>query len=71
MKDLINRSLDRLANYFAHRKGLLPILGLFLIVLNGILQFLPTNGVFIIEANLFLHLGLIIAIVGILLAWSL
>ncbi len=70
MKNFINRSLDWLANYFAHRKGLLPIIGLFLILINGVLQFLPFSSV-IIETNVLLHIGLFLAILGFLLAWSL
>ncbi|GAB4482489.1 MAG: hypothetical protein Kow0088_25400 [Anaerolineales bacterium] len=71
MKEILNRLLDWLANYIAHRKGLLPLLGLGLILLNGILQFIPGRESLIIESNLFLHVGLIVAILGFLLAWSL
>ncbi|MCX8061114.1 MAG: hypothetical protein N3D16_00885 [Anaerolineales bacterium] len=71
MKNSINRLLDWLANYFAHRKGMLPIIGLVLILINGVLQFLPLNDVLLIETNLLLHIGLILAILGFLLAWSL
>lgn len=71
MKDYLNRTLDWLANYFAHRKGLLPLIGLFLILINGILQFTPLNNSLVIESNLLLHIGLILAILGFLLAWSL
>ncbi|MFN3307916.1 MAG: hypothetical protein ACK44E_01810 [Anaerolineales bacterium] len=70
MKNFINRSLDWLANYFAHRKGLLPIIGLILILINGVLQFLPLSSV-VIETNILLHIGLLFAILGFLLAWSL
>lgn len=71
MKKKLNRMLDWLADYFAHRKGLLPILGLVLILINGVLQFTPLQNGVLIETNLFLHLGLILAILGFLLAWSL
>lgn len=71
MKDYLNRALDRLANFFAHRKGLLPLLGLVLIFINGLLQFLPIDSPFLIEKNIFLHIGIILAILGFLLAWSL
>ncbi len=70
MKDFLNRSLDWLANYFAHRKGLLPIIGLLLILLNGILQFFPVE-MLLVKSNLLLHIGIILAILGFLLAWSL
>ncbi len=71
MKEYLNRALDRLANFFAHRKGLLPLIGLFLVFVNGLLQFLPVSNLSIIENNLLLHIGLILAILGFLLAWSL
>ncbi|MCS6907470.1 MAG: hypothetical protein RML93_06265 [Anaerolineales bacterium] len=70
MREFLNSLLDRLSDFLAHRKGLLPLLGLFLIILNGVLQFLPFESVWI-EANLLLHVGLILAIFGFLLAWSL
>lgn len=71
MKEFLNRALDRLANFFAHRKGLLPLIGLVLIFINGLLQFLPIENLSLIEKNIFLHIGLILAIMGFLLAWSL
>lgn len=71
MKEFLNRALDRLANFFAHRKGLLPLVGLVLIFINGLLQFLPIENLSLIEKNIFLHIGLILAIMGFLLAWSL
>jgi hypothetical protein len=71
MKESLNRALDRLANFFAHRKGLLPLVGLVLIFINGLLQFLPIDNLSLIEKNIFLHIGLILAILGFLLAWSL
>lgn len=65
-----NRILDMLSDFLAVRKGLLPLLGVLLILLNGILQFVPSSG-WLGESNLFLHLGVIVAILGFLLAWAL
>ena len=65
----LNQFLDVLSNYFAHRKGLLPILGIGLIILNYIFQFLHLG--WITDTNFFLHLGIILAIFGIVLAWAL
>ena len=67
---LLSRFLDRLSEFFAARKGLLPILGMLLIILNFGLQFLPVMGI-VADSNLFLHLGLVLAILGFLLAWAL
>jgi hypothetical protein len=64
-----NRLLDRLSNYLAARKGLLPIIGLLLVIVNFTLQFFPLG--WIADSNTFLHLGLILAIIGFLLAWAL
>lgn len=61
--------LDRLSNYFAARKGLLPVLGAMLVLLNLLVQFLPSG--WLGESDLLLHLGVILAIFGFLLAWAL
>lgn len=67
---MISKLLDFLSDYIAHRKGLLPIIGLVFIIINLILQFvLP--GTMIATSNLFLHIGLIISIFGLMLAWAL
>lgn len=67
---MISKLLDKLSEYLAHRKGLLPIIGLFFIVVNLILQFaLPES--LLTESDLFLHIGLLIAIFGLMLAWAL
>lgn len=67
---MISRWLDLLSEFLAHRKGLLPLCGLLLVFLNLILQFILPGG-WIITSNLFLHLGVMIAIFGLLLAWAL
>ena len=65
-----NQFLDQLSEFFAHRKGLLPVLGMVLVILNLVLQMFPGIG-WLATSNLFLHLGVILAIVGMLLAWAL
>ncbi len=67
---MISHWLDLASEFFAHRKGLLPISGLLLVVLNFLLQFLAPGG-WVVTSNLFLHLGVIVAIFGLLLAWAL
>jgi hypothetical protein len=67
----MSKLLDFLSEYLAHRKGLLPIIGLLLILLNLLLNLVLPYGGFFVETNLFLHLGLIIAILGLMLAWAL
>jgi hypothetical protein len=66
----MSKLLDRMSEYLAHRKGLLPIIGLALIVLNLLIQ-LIVPGTFLATTNLFLHIGLIVAIFGLMLAWAL
>ena len=69
MAERLSRILDRLSDYFAHRKGLLPLLGTGFVVLNLALQFFA--GGWIVQTNLFLHVGIVLAILGILVAWAL
>ncbi|GAB4431332.1 MAG: hypothetical protein Kow002_19630 [Anaerolineales bacterium] len=68
---MISRLLDWLSEFLAHRKGLLPLIGLILIVVNYILQFFIPIGHWIPASNLFLHLGVVIAIFGFMMAWAL
>jgi len=70
MKQVLNRIIDQLSDFFAFRKGLLLILGLILVLANGILQFFPSIG-WLVQSNLLLHVGLILAILGVLVAWAL
>lgn len=66
----MSKFLDRASEFLAHRKGLLPIIGLVLILTNLLIQFI-FPGSFIASSNLFLHFGLIVAILGLMLAWAL
>ena len=70
MLNLFSRFLDATSEYLAHRKGLLPGLGILFVIINFVLQFIPVSGVFV-EANVLLHLGVVLAILGIMLAWAL
>jgi hypothetical protein len=67
MDDFINRFMDNAADFLAKRPGLLPLVGLAFIVLNFLLQIFPGSGTWIVDTNFFLHLGLVIAIFGLLL----
>jgi len=66
----LSKLVDASSNYFAHRKGLLPMIGIFLVIVNYILPFIFGLNP-ITESNLFLHLGVIVAIFGFMLAWAL
>jgi len=66
----MSKLLDHMSEYLAHRKGLLPIIGLILIIINLVLQFIiPGN--LLATTNLLLHIGLIVAIFGLMLSWAL
>ncbi|HJS29850.1 MAG TPA: hypothetical protein VJ768_09520 [Anaerolineales bacterium] len=66
----MNRLLDFLSNYLAHRKGLLPLVGIVLVIANLVVQTVLPDG-WLAQTDLLLHLGVIVAIVGFLLAWAL
>ena len=70
MMKWLSRLVDNASNYFARRKGLLPLLGILLVIINFILPFIFGLNV-ITGSNLFLHLGVIVAIFGMMLAWAL
>ena len=70
MKKKFNRLIDQLSEYLAHRKGLLPLVGILLVIANWLIQFIPAAG-WLAETNLLLHLGILLAILGFLLAWAL
>ena len=66
MSHLLNNSIDKLSDFLAPRKGLLPSLGLLLIVANFVVQFFPAG--WLRETNFLLHLGLLVAIFGFMLS---
>jgi hypothetical protein len=68
----LSELVDRASNYFAHRKGLLPLFGILLVIVNFILPFVGLSlDSFLVASNLFLHLGVIVAIFGMMLGWAL
>jgi hypothetical protein len=71
MIDLFSKFLDRASEYLSTRKGFLPLIGIGLIILNFLLASILPQDWFIVRTNLFLHLGLIIALLGQMLAWAL
>jgi len=66
----LSRLVDRASDYFAHRKGLLPLIGMGLVIINFILPFI-IGPHWLAGSNLFLHLGVLVAIFGMMLAWAL
>jgi membrane-bound ClpP family serine protease len=68
---MISKLLDWFSNFLAPRKGLLPLIGIVLIIFNYILQFFFPLDYWLTGSNLFLHLGVVIAIFGTMLARAL
>ncbi len=66
----LSKILDDLSEFLAARKGLVPMIGIVLILVNLVLQFFPGEGV-IVKSNIFFHLGVVLAIIGLLLARAL
>lgn len=70
MKRLSNAVLDMLSEFISKRKGLLPTIGLLLILLDWVFQY-TFLGSSISETSFFLHLGLVFVVLGFMLAWAL
>jgi hypothetical protein len=68
----MNELVERLNDFFAERPGLLPLLGVLLVILNLLLQFYPGPGSgWFVDSNILLHIGVIISIIGLLLVRAL
>lgn len=61
----MNDFLDRVSEFLSKYPGLLPMLGLGLIILNLVLQLFP--GSWFVDRNILLHIGLIVSLIGLLL----
>lgn len=70
MAEKLSKLLDALSDFLSHRKGLLPILGIVLVLTNMILNLIATQG-WLAESDLLLHLGVIVAILGFMLSAAL
>jgi hypothetical protein len=70
MSNWLSKFLDHASEFLAHRKGLLPLVGILFVLLNFLLNLFPGIGWFA-TSHLLLHLGVIIAIMGFLLAQAL
>jgi hypothetical protein len=70
MLEKVNKFLDTASDFLAYRKGLLPLVAILFIILNGILQFI-SGASWLADTNLFLHIGIVLAILGFMLAWAL
>lgn len=70
MGQRLNRLLDFLSEALAQRKGLLLMIAILLVAINYLLQFIPGAG-WLVETNLLLHLGIVLGLIGVMIAWAL
>jgi hypothetical protein len=63
---LLNRLIDYLSEQLAQRRGLPVLLGVALVILNFVFQFIPGLQV-LTTGNLLLHLGVVVGLIGVLL----
>ncbi len=66
----ISTNLDKLSGYLAPRKGLIPLTGMALVILNLLMQFFFLDS-WLARTDIFLHVGVLVAIFGLMLAWAL
>ena len=64
----MNKLIDVLSEYLAHNKAMPVFLGVLLVALNYVFQFLPSWPVLgvLAHSNLLLHLGVIVGLLGML-----
>lgn len=68
----MNELIEKLNNFFGERPGLLPLVGVALILVNLLLQIFPGPGSgWFVDSNLLLHLGVVFGLVGMLLVRAL
>jgi hypothetical protein len=61
----MNDFLDKVSDFLSKYPGLLPVVGLGLIILNLILQIFP--GSWFVDRHILLHVGIIVSLIGLLL----
>ena len=59
--------MQNLADFLERVKGLPILIGILLVILNFIVQYIP-NLAFLGHSNLLLHLGIVVGLLGVLLA---
>jgi hypothetical protein len=68
----MNKFIDWLNDFFGDRPGLLPFVGIGLVLLDLLLQIFPGPGSgWFVDSNVLMHVGIIMSVVGILLARAL
>ena len=62
--------MQKLADFLERMKGLPILIGILLVILNFVLQHIPGLA-FLDDSNLLLHLGVVVGLLGVLLAEAL
>lgn len=68
--DWFSRLLDTLSESLAHRKGLVPLIGLSLVVISMVISLVLPDS-YLARSSLLLHLGVLTAIFGLMLGQAL
>ena len=69
----MNELIEKLNTYLSARPGLVPLLGVVLIIINLVLQVYPGPGSnWFVDSNILLHIGIITSVIGLLVvrAWN-
>lgn len=70
----MNELVEKLNTYLSARPGLVPLIGVLLIIANLLLQIIAgtESGNWFVDSNILLHIGAITSIIGLLVvrAWS-
>ena len=70
MSQSLSRLLDRISEFLAARRGLLTMIGVALVILNYVVQFVPALRP-LAQTNTLLHLGVVLGLAGLLLSQAL
>ena len=62
--------LNKLVDFLAHYRAVPTLIGIVLVLINLVLQFVPGIG-WLRDSHLFLHMGVVLGLAGILLAHTL
>jgi hypothetical protein len=71
MINRFSKFLDHASEYLARRKGLLPLTGIGLILINLLLVSILPPDWYLVRSNLLLHIGLIVSLFGLILSKAL
>lgn len=63
----MNELFDKTSAFLARRPGMLPLLGITLILLNFLAQISLGDGVWFVRTDILLHIGLVVGLLGLLL----